>query len=280
MDTCFVMQPFDGGQFDQRYEEVYAPAIKDAGLEPYRVDQDPSVSIPIQEIESGIRQARVCLAEITLDNPNVWFELGYAIACKKEVVLICADARTTRFPFDVQHRTIIKYATRSPSDFKALQGNITAKLSAYLEKSEALASVSEMSQLTVPQEGFAEHEVVALAAIAQNLAHEADHAASFQIQRDMEASGYTKIASTFALKVLTQRGYVSSAAHFNGHDEYFAYELTQKGWDWVLANQHRFSLHEPKSPGYGGRRPQPLKSVAKSAPEKTGFDDMDDDIPF
>jgi hypothetical protein len=47
------MQPFDDGDFDQRYAEVISPAIKAAGLETYRVDQDPKVSIPIQEIETG-----------------------------------------------------------------------------------------------------------------------------------------------------------------------------------------------------------------------------------
>jgi hypothetical protein len=47
MPTCFVMQPFDGAAFDSRYREVYAPAIVAAGLEPYRVDEDPRVSIPI-----------------------------------------------------------------------------------------------------------------------------------------------------------------------------------------------------------------------------------------
>lgn len=200
MPTCFVMQPFDGGPFDQRYAEVYAPAIKDAGRDPYRVDQDPKVSIPIQDIESGIRQAQICLAEITLDNPNVWFELGHAIACKKEVVLICSDARATKFPFDVQHRTIVKYGTESPSDFDALKSSITSKIKAFVERSETLANVAEMSQLATPTEGFAEHEVVALAAVAQGLYHENDHAAMSQIHRDMEASGYTRVASMFAIK--------------------------------------------------------------------------------
>lgn len=71
MDKCFVMQPFDGSDFDSRYEDVIAPAIREAGLEPYRVDRDPKVSIPIQDIESGIRESRLCLADISLDNPNV-----------------------------------------------------------------------------------------------------------------------------------------------------------------------------------------------------------------
>jgi len=43
MATCFVMQPFDGSIFDRRYDEIFAPAIRDAELDPYRVDQDPKV---------------------------------------------------------------------------------------------------------------------------------------------------------------------------------------------------------------------------------------------
>lgn len=62
MGTCFVIQPFDRGDFDKRYEDVFAPAVLDAGLEPYRVDQDPKVNIPVQDIEAGIRGADLCLA--------------------------------------------------------------------------------------------------------------------------------------------------------------------------------------------------------------------------
>lgn len=82
--TCFVIQPFDnGGRFDKRYKDVFDPAIREAGLEPYRVDNDPSVSVPIEDIQDGIRKATACLVDITLDNPNVWFELGYALASDK-----------------------------------------------------------------------------------------------------------------------------------------------------------------------------------------------------
>ena len=148
MSTCFVMQPFDGAAFDKRYDDVFAPAIVAAGLTPYRVDQDPKVSIPIQDIENGIREAGLCLADVTLDNPNVWFELGFAIASGKEVVLVCSNERTTRFPFDIQHRTIIKYQTSSTSDFEKLKVGITTRIKAYLEKTEALSNISEISKLT------------------------------------------------------------------------------------------------------------------------------------
>ena len=102
MPRCFVIQPFDDGErYDKRYKDVFAPAIKAAGLEPYRVDRDPSVSVPIDDIELGIENSEVCLAEISTDNPNVWYELGYAIASKREVFLLCSkNERKTHFPFD------------------------------------------------------------------------------------------------------------------------------------------------------------------------------------
>ena len=76
MPTCFVIQPFDRGAFDKRYDDTIAPAIAAAGLEPYRVDRDPRVVVPIDQIEEGIRASQACVADISTDNPNVWYELG------------------------------------------------------------------------------------------------------------------------------------------------------------------------------------------------------------
>ncbi len=115
METCFVIQPFDGGTYDKRFKDVYQPAIKAAGYEPYRVDQDASVPVPIESIENGIRSAVVCLADITLDNPNVWYELGFAFASGKPVVMICnmAERVTKKFPFDIQHKATSKNLCRA-----------------------------------------------------------------------------------------------------------------------------------------------------------------------
>ena len=70
MPTCFVIQPFDP-ENDRRYEEVYKPALEQVGLEPYRVDQDPTVEVPIESIEKRIRNSAICLADITEDNLSV-----------------------------------------------------------------------------------------------------------------------------------------------------------------------------------------------------------------
>jgi nucleoside 2-deoxyribosyltransferase len=167
MEFCFVIQPFDKGIFDKRFDDVIAPAILAAGLEPYRVDKDLKVEIPIEEIEKGIRQARICLAEITTNNPNVWYELGYAMACGKSVVLVCAEDREGKFPFDVQHRTILSYKTESSSDFTQIRDLISERIKALLEKEDSITEITESSPIA-ETEGLSEHEIVALASVMKN----------------------------------------------------------------------------------------------------------------
>ena len=61
MSTCLVIQPFDEGKaYGKRYADAFAPAIVDARLEPYRVDRDPSVMIPITDIQRGIDDSVAC----------------------------------------------------------------------------------------------------------------------------------------------------------------------------------------------------------------------------
>ena len=108
MPTCFVIQPFDR-ENDERYEEVFKPALREAGVEPYRVDQDPGVDVPIAAIEDGIRKADICFADITTNNPNVWYELGFAFASLRPVVMVCAKARAEKLPFDIRHRAPLSF---------------------------------------------------------------------------------------------------------------------------------------------------------------------------
>ena len=129
MPICFVIQPFDAGKFDKRFDDVYKPAIQAAGLEPYRVDRDAAVELAIDAIEEGIRSATICLADITTDNPNVWYELGFAFAAGRPVVMVCSHERPDKkFPFDIQHRPIIPYVADAPSDFERLKQSLTERM--------------------------------------------------------------------------------------------------------------------------------------------------------
>lgn len=244
MSTCFVIQPFDKGPFDKRYDEVSEPAIVAADLEPYRVDRDPAASIPIEPIESGIRNSQVCLAEITTDNPNVWFELGFAIASRKEVVLVCRQDRT-RFPFDIQHRTIITYATDSPRDFEELKNRITKRIKALMAKEAKLENVVSISPL-VQVEGLTQHEMVALVALAENTDNpsEAENISAYIIKQDMLKAGFTRIAITLALGALSKKNMIEASTGYDRQagGAFTHYRLLDKGMSWLIDNQDRLAL--------------------------------------
>ena len=240
MNKCFVIQPFDKGPFDKRYDDVLVPAIKAASLDPYRVDRDPSVSIPIEEIQSGIEFSRACLADITIDNPNVWFELGYAIASRRQVVLICSEERATKFPFDVQHRSIIKYSTQSSSDFDSLKNRITDRLTSLLQKEGSLTSIANMSPVASFR-GLEQYEVATLIAVAQQLN---GGVSANVIHDDMEKAGFTRIATVLGLRGLEGKKMLETYQESGWNEVYTVWRVTDVGIEWLIQNKSTLKLHD------------------------------------
>ncbi|WP_298222662.1 hypothetical protein [Acidocella sp.] len=247
MPYCFVIQPFDGGRFDKRFDDVFKPAIEEAELEAYRIDKDPSVSIPINEIESGIRGASVCFADITLDNPNVWFELGYALASDKEICLICSEERKTQFPFDVQHRNIIKYNVDSPSDYHSLKVKITTRLKALGEKTAKLAVISVQSPIK-EESGLSQHEMIVLAAIMENRDGPGGNVSHWTIKNDLDTWGYNNIALNIGLEKLIGRGLIAAKKEHDPSGEFYnVYYVEEAGMTWLLDNSDRLELNSRKA---------------------------------
>ena len=265
-----MIQSFDnGGRFDKRYTDVFAHAIRDVGLEPYRVDADPTVSIPIEEIQKGIRRASLCFADITLDNPNVWFELGYALASDMEICLVCSEERTGKYPFDVQHRTIIKYRVESKRDFESLQLRITERLKATIDKCAALAVIEAQSLIKEP-DGLLQHEMIVLCSIVENRrgpGMSAGGVSHVTLREDLERIGYNNLALNIGIAGLIQRGMITfeEGEEYNGNytETYTLYNLQPEGMKGVTRNYDRFNL-----------------KASPRAVRKTKPIDLDDDIPF
>lgn len=244
MATCFVIQPFDNGKFDKRYDDTFSPAIRNAGLEPYRIDRDPKVSIPIEDIEKGIREAAICLIDITLDNPNVWFELGYALACSKPICLICSKERTAeKFPFDIRHRKIIHYEVDSPSDFEVLKSNITTTIKAILDNKAELTNMVT-SSLLKEMAGLSQHEIITLCSIMQSRDGVKSDVSHWTVSQDMESMGYNKLAVNIGLERLVQKHFIQSAIQQGNSydDEYVVYSITSSGIEWLLNNEDKLTF--------------------------------------
>ncbi len=245
MERCFVIQPFDKDKYDRRFEDIFKPAIKNADLEPYRIDQDLSVRIPIDDIEKGIKDSSICFAEITTDNPNVWYELGFAFACDKDVILVCSEERQSNFPFDIQHRQIIKYKTSSKSDYETLEETITKKIIAIKNTSKKVKILSDTP--VQEKEGLKGHEIAILILLMQNQFSIDDSFPVASLKSEMNKSGYTDIATSVGIKSLIQKNMViiKGIDDYN-HYEYYACRLTDDGMNWIMSNQDQFEFRKPK----------------------------------
>ena len=237
MDKCFVIQPFDKGKFDQRYRDSYKLAIEKAGLKPYRIDSDLSVRIPIENIEKEIRSSVLCFADISIDNPNVWYELGYAYACGKDVVMVCSDERGGVFPFDIRHRQVIMYQTKSKGDFELLESLITEKIRAYLATSKTIKTLVDTP--LIKQQGLLPHEIALLLLITGKQVTGNDYIHILFLSMDMNKAGYPDTTTIVAVRSLEKKEMVETKMKLDAQaNEYLACRVTRTGENWIVANQN------------------------------------------
>jgi hypothetical protein len=109
---CFVMMPFSE-VYDRIYRELIVPAVEDAGLSAVRADEIPATGFVMEQIRAAIQQSRVCIADVTDRNPNVLYEIGFAEAMRKSIILMANDL--SQLPFDLASQRVLWYS----SDFEA-----------------------------------------------------------------------------------------------------------------------------------------------------------------
>lgn len=93
--------------FNALWDNAYTPMIKQLGYEPIRADQDVGALIITQMIER-LYFADLVLAEMTIPNGNVYYEVGVRHAAReKGCVLLAAD--WSKQLFDVAQMRTIRY---------------------------------------------------------------------------------------------------------------------------------------------------------------------------
>jgi hypothetical protein len=258
-----VIQPFND-TYNKRFDSLYKPAIEAAGMTAYRVDQDSSAVVLVEAIEKNIKLAAVCLADISEDNPNVWYELGFAYAAGRPVVMACSDqrGRTAKpFPFDIQHRAIVTYKTEAPQDFQVFQQRLTEKLKAMLEQGETLEEMAGLASVA-SVDGLSSQELNVLAVTANSVVED-DHATSiWSVRNDCERAGLNNLGFNLGLRRLKVKKFVETLEIEDERGEpYPGIQVTDQGWRWIEANEDKFTFHSASA-------------------KKSGFEAMDDSVPF
>jgi len=119
---AFVLMPFD-----KSFDDIYKLGIKETatqlGLLAERVDEQIFREGILERIYRQIEVSDIILADMSGQNPNVFYEVGYAHAKGKLCILMTKDAAD--IPFDLKHHRHIVYGT----SINGLRKSLTEELS-------------------------------------------------------------------------------------------------------------------------------------------------------
>lgn len=105
---AFVAMPF-AAELDDVFHYGIAGPVKAAGLLCERVDQAQFDGLIIERIRASIDGARVVIADLSMANPNVYLEVGYAWGRGRPTILLVRDVKELRF--DVAAHRVLPYAS-------------------------------------------------------------------------------------------------------------------------------------------------------------------------
>src|SRR5687768_1082188 len=113
---AFVIMPFgkkkggDGSLYDFNavYTQLIKPVLEMAGFEPFRADEETTSGDILTDMFQELLLADLCIADMSIDNANVFYELGIRHAFRKRGV-VHIQAGRAYMPFDVFNVRTIPY---------------------------------------------------------------------------------------------------------------------------------------------------------------------------
>jgi len=97
--------------FNRVYAELIKPALEAAGLEPFRADQELRAGEIRTDMFQELLIADLVVADLTLDNPNVWYELGVRHALRARGIVLISGGRVPN-AFDVYTDRKLRYSVK------------------------------------------------------------------------------------------------------------------------------------------------------------------------
>ena len=109
--SAFVVMPYGTKEqidFNRVYSDLIKPALEAAGFEVFRADEEMRAGDIRTDMFQELLMADLVVADLSIDNPNVWYELGVRHALRARGV-IGIRCRRDYMPFDVYTDRTLRY---------------------------------------------------------------------------------------------------------------------------------------------------------------------------
>jgi tetratricopeptide (TPR) repeat protein len=123
---AFVAMPYgekEGIDFNRVYSEYIKPALDSAGFEVFRADEETRAGSILTDMFQELLLADLVVADLSIDNPNVWYELGvrHGLRARGVVQIQC---KRDYMPFDIfVDRTLRYHLEKGVPDPKYLEAD-------------------------------------------------------------------------------------------------------------------------------------------------------------
>jgi len=149
---AFIAMPFgikpghDGRpiDFNRVFETLIRPALEEAGCTVFRADEETRAGDIRTDMFQELLVADLVLADLTLDNPNVWYELGVRHALRARGVVLIQGPRANQ-PFDIYTERKLRYSLLDGAPDPATLDGDRARLATMARDTLAAASAHKVS---------------------------------------------------------------------------------------------------------------------------------------
>jgi hypothetical protein len=100
--SCFIVMPFSEQWSNKVFYNFIQPAVKKSEMECVRGDMIPRVGKLSENIVKQIQKAGLVIADISVPNANVFYELGIADTMGRDVFLLYEKSAEQNLPADIQ----------------------------------------------------------------------------------------------------------------------------------------------------------------------------------
>lgn len=113
MKRCFLISPIgpEGSEIREHADDVLdfiiKPAMEELGYAAYRSDHSHAVGKISDQMFHSILEDDLCVALLTFQNPNVFYELAVAQSAARPVIILAL--KDTSLPFDVKDMRVVYY---------------------------------------------------------------------------------------------------------------------------------------------------------------------------
>ena len=149
--TCFIISVIgeegttERKTANDKYELVFEPVLKAAGYDPVRADKSGMPGSISYDIIRRLVESDLVIADISIENPNVFYELAIRNAAKKPVIVFRSHEQ--KMPFDIYDSRAITIDMQDPRVWPQSKTELETQI-IEVEKDKTLASKSILSEFS------------------------------------------------------------------------------------------------------------------------------------